>query len=397
MIKNYKVRLHVLSPVHIGMGDAYDPTQFVIDKDGLMYVFDTNDFLKSLSPEKSVEFCKLADDARNPIPVFRFFRDNFDKNKVKYREVKISTDLAERYKQICESGSLNKDAINQFELRRNIFNPVKNVPYIPGSSLKGCLKTFWMSEANKRSDEPYKRNPQDEPYRGEIGKLETRILKGGFDKDPFRFVKVSDLYPVEQEDSFLSRIMYAVMFSRNNSKEEDSKKKDRRSSLTVALEIIPKGNIFEGIISIDNQEYLPDEAKIQKISMDTLMKRSQKYYLSNPKVKDTNGNEKQIPSKTLSEINLLNKLGGIGFSCNKEMFDRIGKDCFPIRIGHHSSAEFITLDGCRSVKITPPGVRQAKYAERATSIWLASNKRKPENAKGLQSFGWALLEFEEIK
>ena len=397
MIKNYKVKLHVLSPIHIGMGDAYDPTQFVIDKDGLMYVFDTNDFLKSLDSEESMEFCKLADNANNPVPVFRFFRDNFDKNKVKYREVKVSKDLCERYEQICNSSSLSKDAINQFELRRNIYNPVKNVPYIPGSSIKGCLKTFWMSEANKRSENPYKRNPQDEPYRGEIGKLETKILKGTFDKDPFRFIKVSDLYPIEQEDTFLSRIMYAVMFSRNTSGNEDQNKKDSRSSLTVALEIIPKGNVFEGVISIDDQSFMPDVAKVQRITMDVLMKRAQRYYLSNQKVKDNNGIEKQVPSKTLSEINLLNKLGATGFNCNKEMFDRIGNDCFPIRLGHHSSAEFITLDGCRSVKITPPRVRQAKYAERATTIWLASSKRKPETAKGLQAFGWAMLEFEEMK
>ena len=396
MIKNYKVRLHVLSPIHIGMGDAYDPTQFVIDKDGLMYVFNTNDFLKSLDAEKSMKFCKLADDANNPVPVFRFFRDNFDKSKVKYREVKVSKDLCERYEQICNSGSLNKDAINQFELRRNIYNPVKNVPYIPGSSLKGCLKTLWMSEANKKEN-PYKRNPQDEPYRGEIGKLESKILKGAFDKDPFRFVKVSDLYPTEQEDNFLSRIMYAVMFSRNITNNEDQKKKDSRSSLTVALEVIPKGNIFEGTISIDDQGYLPEESKIQKVTMKALLVRSQNYYLNKEKVNDSYGNEKQIPSKTLQEVTLLNKMGAISFSCDKEMFARIGKDCFPVRLGHHSSAEFITIDGCRSVKITPPRVKQAKYAERATTIWLASSKRKPETAKGLQSFGWAMLEFEEMK
>ena len=397
MIRNYKVRLHVLSPIHIGMGDSYDPTQFVIDKDGLMYVFDTNEFLKSLSPEKSVEFCKLADNAYNPIPVFRFFRDNFDKNKVKYREVKISKDLSERYNTICNSGSLSKDAINQFELKRNIYNPVKNVPYIPGSSLKGCLKTFWMSEANRRSDKPIRRNPEKQPEKSELKDLENAILKGAFEKDPFRFVKVSDLYPVKREGVFLSKIVYAVMFPRKLSTKEDLMKKDQRASLTVALEVIPQDNVFEGIISIDNQDYLPEDARIQKISMDILMKRSKGYYLTNQKVKDEAGNETELQSKTFSEYKLLNQLEAKGFVCCKELMDRVGKDCFPVRLGHHSSAEFITIDGCRSVKITPPQVRQAKYAERATSIWLASSERKPVSPKGLQSFGWAMVEFEEIK
>ena len=397
MIKNYKVRLHVLSPIHIGMGDAYDPTQFVIDKDGLMYVFDTNDFLKSLSFEKSEEFCKLADNANNPVPVFRFFRENFDKTKVKYREVKVSKELCERYEQICNSGSLSKDAINQFELRRNIFNPVKNVPYIPGSSLKGCLKTFWMSEANRKSEEPYTRNSEKPPFKGEIGQLETRLLKGSFSTDPFRFVKVSDLYPIENEDVFLSRIMYAVMFPRKSSDKEDFDKEKKRASLTVALEVIPKGNVFEGVISIDDQQYLPEDSRIQKVSMKALMVRSKGYYITNQKVKSKDGTETEVLSKTFSEYKLLERKGAIGFNCGKELMDRIGKDCFPVRLGHHSSAEFITIDGCRSVKITPPQVKQAKYAERATSIWLASSKKKPDDAKGLQSFGWAMLEFEEMK
>jgi CRISPR-associated protein Csm5 len=362
-----------------------------------MYVFDTNDFLKSLDNEKSLEFCKLADNATNPIPIFRFFRDNFDKNKVKYREVKASNDLFERYKEICNSSSFGRDAINQFELKRNIFNPIKNVPYIPGSSLKGCLKTFWMSEANRKSDKPYTRNPEDAPYKGEIGKVEESILKGSFSTDPFRFVKVSDLYPVEKDDTYLSRIMYAVMFPRNTSKEQDADKLDKRASLTVALEVIPKGNIFEGVISIDDQQYLPEDAKIQKISMKALMLRSKGYYITNQKVKSKNGTETEVLSKTFSEYKLLEKQGAFGFNCSKELMERIGKDCFPVRLGHHSSAEFITIDGCRSVKITPPPVKQAKYAERATTIWLASSKKKPDTAKGLQSFGWAMLEFEEIK
>ena len=393
MIKNYKVRLHVLSPVHIGMGDAYDPTQFVIDKDGLMYVFDTNDFLKSLSPEKSVEFCKLADNANNPVPVFRFFKENFDKNKVKYREVKASKDLAERYEQICNSSSFGKDVINQFELKRTIYNPIKNVPYIPGSSLKGCLKTIWMSETNRQSNDSNKRNPENPPQKYEIGDLEKKVLKGSFSTDPFRLVKVSDLYPIENEDIFLSQIMYAVMFSR--------KTPTVKNTLPVALEVIPKGNVFEGIITLDDMNDLKNIHQKDKpkevITMDSLLKDSRLYYLTHPEL--INNEKKWVDSKMVYENKLLqsSKFGAMGLNL-RDMINKLrNNNCFPVRLGHHSSAEFITIDGCRSVKITPPGVKPAKYSERATSIWLASSKRKPENAKGLQSFGWALLEFEEIK
>lgn len=388
MIKNYKVRLHVLTPIHIGMGDCYDPTQFVFDKDGHMWVFDTNDFLKSLSPEKSEEFCKLAASSNNPIPVFRFFRDNFNKDKIKCRQIKAHSDLCQRYNEICESSSWGKEVINRFELKRTIANPIKGVPYIPGSSLKGCLKTIWMSEINRRS-------PSGVSNERDIMTLEKTILRGTFDKDPFRFIKISDLYPIKQDDVFLSRIMHAVMFSKSQ-----NQGKKQRSDLTVALEVIPVGNIFEGVITIDDEGYLPEESKTARgkyLTMECIMDFARGYYIKDRKTKDANGVETQKSSKAKAEINLLAKMDATGFNCSEDYLARIGKDCFPVRIGHHSSAEFITIDNNRSIKITPPGVRPPKFADSATTVWLASSRRKPESPKGLIAFGWAMLEFEEMK
>ena len=380
------------------MGDCYDPTQFVFDKDGHMWVFDTNDFLKSLSPEKSADFCKLAANSNNSIPVFRFFRDNFDRNKITCRQIKASSDLLQRYNEILASGSLKKDAFNQFELKRTIFNPIRNVPYIPGSSLKGCLKTFWMSENNRHSEMPIKRNCSDAPGKFDLKDFEKSQLNAGFSEDPFRFVKISDLYPVKNDKVFDSMMMYAVMFPKKSDSQQDQNKASKRASLTVALEVIPKGNIFEGVITLDDQEAYPKDKQVRKISMEGLMQRSQGYYRLNRKSKDKQGNEKPVPSKTKREINVLKEIGGaVDFNCAKELWERVDKDCFLVRLGHHSSAEFITIDGCRSIKITPPQVKQPVYSDHSTTIWLASSKKKPDSPRELQPFGWALLDFEEMK
>lgn len=393
MIKNYKVRLHVLSPIHIGMGDAYDPTQFVFDKDGHMWVFDTNDYLKSLSSEKSEEFCKLAANSSNPIPVFGFFRDNFNKDKIKCRQVKASSDLFQRYEEILAIGSLSKDAINQFELKRTISNPIKNVPYIPGSSIKGCLKTLWMSEINRCSDFPIVKSPDNARFEKNI---EKNITGGAFARDPFRFVKVSDFYPIEKTDN-LTMMMYAVMFPKTNEEKENFQKAEKRNSLTVALEVIPKGVDFEGIISFNDQCELPESAKLKPISIAGIQQKSKFYYYKhqeNPKDKDS----LFIPSKMLNEASWLNEKG-VDISFAKKIIEcfknkQLG---FPIRIGHHSSAEFITIDNCRSIRITPQKVKPPKYSDTSTNIWLASSRKKPDSPKNLQAFGWAMLEFEEMK
>jgi len=47
-MKSYRLKLTVLTPVHIGTGDAYEPTNFVIDEK-FLYEFDEIEFYKNLS------------------------------------------------------------------------------------------------------------------------------------------------------------------------------------------------------------------------------------------------------------------------------------------------------------------------------------------------------------
>lgn len=391
MIKHYKVKLHVLTPIHIGMGDAYDPTQFVFDEDGNMFVFDTNEYLNALSLEKSEEFCKMASDSRNPVKVFRFFKENFKtvRDTISCRQIKVSKDLCDRYNDICKTGSLSKEQINQFELRRTIYNPIKGVPYIPGSSLKGCLKTIWMSVFNQTHTKI--RNA------GNINKLELDILKGSFNKDPFRMVKVSDLYPVENKDSFQTEIKYAVMFPRKTDKEQ-------RGDLTVSLEVIRKGQIFEGVIDLDDGKFIPSSERPEsrvtllslsnkegKVSVNGLGSCAKNYYWQ----REVDG--KAQKQKLQNEFSYLKSIEASNMAFDMSFKDKLWKTCFPVRLGMHSSAEFITIDDNRNIKISPPQVKKPVFGKQATTIWLASSKRKPESPKGLAPFGWAMLEFEEIK
>ncbi|MBQ3643339.1 MAG: type III-A CRISPR-associated RAMP protein Csm5 [Candidatus Riflebacteria bacterium] len=389
MIKNYKVKLHVLSPIHIGMGDAYDPTQFVIDKDGLMYVFDTNDFLKSLDSEKSMEFCKLADNANNPVPVFRFFRDNFDivKDKIRYRQVEIPSDLCSRYNEICDSESFPQKQINQFELRRNIYNPFKNVPYIPGSTIKGALKTIWLSSKNQKTTkitnafnkysdvEPFARNDKlvDDIMKIDKSKLGKGEVK--FSYDPFRFVKVSDFYANSEVSS---SIVYSINVPKNTNKKE-------KESLSVPLEAILAGNIFYGVITIDDSENIPKHKRpMTTVTLEDIAKKyCRAYYI--PIMK----NEQDSLKLLGGSMQYLNKIAEFG--------DKRFVTAFPIRIGMHSGAESVTIDGNRRIKIMQGKGRPPKYMDSPTTVWLASSTKTRLSNKRYPPFGWAMLEFEEMK
>ncbi|MBD3843458.1 MAG: hypothetical protein IE909_16565, partial [Campylobacterales bacterium] len=73
-MKTYKLKLTAISPIHIGTGEDYEPTNYVIDKvkvkqsDGkivekdYMFVFDEMEFFHALDNAKKQEFNKIVSD-----------------------------------------------------------------------------------------------------------------------------------------------------------------------------------------------------------------------------------------------------------------------------------------------------------------------------------------------
>ena len=63
-----------------------------------------------------------------------------------------------------------------------------------------------------------------------------------------------------------------------------------------------------------------------------------------------------------------------------------------MRIGRHSGAESITIEGRRDIKIKG---KETVYSDKATTLWLASEFKKSEIKKDFKTFGW--VELCEIK
>jgi len=58
-MKTYRLKLTALSPIHIGTGEFYEPTNFVIEN-GYLYEFDQSLFLQILPRNKKVQFNGLV-------------------------------------------------------------------------------------------------------------------------------------------------------------------------------------------------------------------------------------------------------------------------------------------------------------------------------------------------
>lgn len=365
MEKPIKVRLHIMSPIHIGCDDVYEPTSFVIDENRKKLIaFDPMDFIKSLSPRDRQEFTRICMEG-NVSSIVKLY--NFISNKKPGgREIDISSGLITHYDKVKKLSTKNEGEIrqelNQFSISRTAYNPHNNLPYIPGSSIKGALRTAYLSKlATDMSIKGRKDRAKD---------LEVELLGGSFRTDPFRMVKPSDFLPV---GNMKTKIVYAV-----NKKKKVSKFDAKGGNIPQILEVVKEDSVFEGTIYIQQPEQKSDIKK--PIAGKELLTATHDFYkkIVNEEGDITHniGAGRTVVNRIVSEFN--DKQRGIS--------------AFLLRIGRHSGAESVTIEGNRHIKIMQGKDKPPKFLDHTTTIWLASETSKPTSNNGLVPFGWAVME-----
>lgn len=152
-LNKYKLKITTLSPVHIGTGEVYEPTNYVIDDDKL-YGFDEVLFYKSLSNEDKKLFTSKLNDYMQIIDFYKSKKD--EAKKIAYFECNISKRVKKRYdSQYNKDGSKNK---NQLEIQTTFKNPNTYRAIIPGSSIKGMLDTVLKIYPKKIKDNDVRQN-----------------------------------------------------------------------------------------------------------------------------------------------------------------------------------------------------------------------------------------------
>lgn len=344
--------LRTLAPIHIGCDEVYEPTGFVVDENAqALTSFDPIDFIGSLSDKDKVLFNQIC--AKGTIDslleLFKFMRGK----PVSGRRVKLSKGLIEHYQALLAikmgDRRLQND-MNQFTISRTAFNINTKLPYIPGSSVKGALRTAYLNWLD-RVKPSKERKGRD---------LEKDLLEGAFQTDPLRLLKVSDFMPVY---GVKTRIVYAV-----NEKKKPSKQ-EARGPYQI-LEVIEPGAIFSGTVTID--EASPEAGIKNPLSQKYLFENAMKFYIDEKKREDT-----QLAAVELTGT----------------QYDPL-KDGYILRIGRHSGAECLTIEGHRKIKIMQGiGKPSATSTTGASTFWLAAEDRKPglTARSNLRPFGWVAL------
>jgi CRISPR-associated protein Csm5 len=129
-----------LTPIHVGCGDEFEPTNYVIDN-GQLYHFEPSRL--SLGKEDRrllmLSTSKRGDDAIREVQRF-FYAKRQQCRQAGRLEVPVAAGVAERYEdrvgQVAQRESGGRVIINLLAIERTAHHPHTGRPYLPGSSLK---------------------------------------------------------------------------------------------------------------------------------------------------------------------------------------------------------------------------------------------------------------------
>lgn len=371
-MSHHPISISTLSPVHIGCDEVYEPSNFVIH-DSLLHSLDPADLAEALSDKERKQLATLAD-GREPIGALqRFFRDNAERFAGLARhQVAVAEEIVREYQKNAgnptQRSAAGEATYNVFPIARTAYRPFDNTPCLPGSSLKGSIRTAWLNRLNRGAE----LTQAEKSSKNKNAALQQRLLgysAGKFENDPFRHIALSDAHPDEDVTPPPTRVLYA------NSKKKRLPRDGERipQELKIFLETIPDAipTAFFGELRLTG-----------KIEWNALCDACNSFY--KPQL------EAELNHDVLGNLLDANWKRLIGDSLGNELAELIAtRQGFLLRVGRHSGAESVTLDGLRDIKILGPrvdGKQTFDFRPNTTQKRFASLTKA--GTDGLLPFGW---------
>lgn len=196
----FSLTLRMLSPVHVGTGEELTPESYVIrQEDGaaVLAAIDLPALLSSLTEADRNSF-NLAADADDLVAIRRFVREQAASGRFDLWTAGVDPDLEDRYQRGLD------DVSAELAIHPMTRTGRPPQPYIPGSSLKGAIRTAVLQrlvDQSGRADDLHRQWPGRAKSDGP--NLEADILgclredqsgrkRAEIRADPFRAVRITD-------------------------------------------------------------------------------------------------------------------------------------------------------------------------------------------------------------
>ena len=395
-----RLDLTPLSPIHIGSGEDVDPTGYVLDGDAL-YEFSPSTLAAFLDEADRNRLLGLVagtqgERALTAVRTFLFERRDGLVAQAS-RAMRAAPGVRELYEQrIGTVAQTETKAHNKLEIERTFSHPDTRTPILPGSSLKGAIRTALLDrendgrdlEGNEKSLKPQQRSAE----------LQKRLFDiRGFETDPMRLVHVEDAMGSDGRatDDLTAEtdIVFAVNRKKRKITSEDGREihfQAERKELYQTLEIVPalRWRAFRGGLRLhrtDLRNGRMPKADLRWTAADIAGACNRFYRRRFARETEALRERGLLDQRWYDTVQRL-MAEGLG-----EHLD--SNRTFLLRVGRHSGAESVTLDGVRDIRIMTPKDQKDRFEEEATTWWLASERI--DASSGLLPFGWVLVEMTE--
>lgn len=397
-LQQWNLAITPLSPVHLGTGQDYEPSGYVIDE-GALYEFDGIAALQVLPTAERERLAKILDGRPTQdmlLEVQRFFHGNREWlipasiNQVRVNPT-VEAFYGERVGTVAQHEQGGRRIQNKLEIQRTAYNPPSRQPIVPGSGLKGAIRTALLDGENdgkgleqvndRRTGRARMENNQE---------LQNRLFRyrpGKFELDPMRLVHLTDA-AVADGAGFATEVRFAV-----NRKKRPVMKNDvliqsqaEQQNLYQLLECLPgmQPRAFSGGLSIEGgQGFAGPKWPELRFGLPEITAACNAFY-----------------RRSLDrELSLLRERGYLDESWDAWLQQLLAgpigqaieqQRAFLLRVGRHSGAESVTLEGLRSIRIMKGKGEPPEYLHAAKTLWLATDERQAQ--RNLLPFGWLLVE-----
>ncbi|MFN3884805.1 MAG: RAMP superfamily CRISPR-associated protein, partial [Rhodocyclaceae bacterium] len=368
---SYRLLITPLSPIHIGTGESYEPTNYVIE-DGILHEFDTGATVAALSASERKELLAIASrqpDAGMILALQRFFYERRETLMAHaMQQVPVLPGVAALYaSRIGQTANLEaggKKVINRLEIDRTGFNPITRQPVLHGSSIKGAIRTALLDKVNN-GQRAHERKGLHE-FQGRLFRYydENARPRMALERDPMRLVQLADAAWRGEPGLPATRVHLAV--NRKKAPVVDEKgvlRKSKADELYQILECVPGWHYraFSGQLNLQSVGGLKETHAKKLPAADLRFDARQIAQACNRFYRPI----------LESENRLLRERGYLDANWDaaiQELLaaadDRMRRgDIFLLRVGRHSGAESVTLNGVRKIKITKGKGEQPDYLD----------------------------------
>lgn len=317
-MKTHKLSCEILSPIHIGSGDEIDPLSYII-KGKNLYKISFDRFLAGTNDAERLKLEELID--KGDLLLLReHVSEHIDTRRQSLYSVVVNPHVIEIYH------SKKGDIQNQLLISPFIRTEGETKPLMPGSSIKGAIRTAVISELAKKKNLPEPKSAKDE-YAFESTVLGYKDAK----HDPFRGIKIRD--KCLDNDATIIREIQNV--SKTNGRSL------KANNIQMICEIT-HSDITGKFVGYQT-EIIFDEKLFSTAFLGTRLTREQIVKSCTEFYRDKMETEHQkFYEKTEAE------------SVSKRLLDTpFDQNSFLLRIGRFSGVESVTLDLYRNPK--PPG------------------------------------------